>query len=479
MRLKPSLTIGVLGDIILDQYIIGETNRVSPEAPVLVVSHQQTNLVLGGASNVANNLLGLGATPVLFSVAGTDDAGERLQSVMKNRGLTTQGILFEANRITTEKTRVIANHQQIVRIDHEDAAQIPADLENRLFERVQAAAASLDALIISDYQKGVCTRAIVKRCIDLMNQYDKPVFVDSKAVDYSGFRGAFCVTPNVKETEQIVGFPLRDEAEVIRAAQWIQGQTDIPHVLITRGKDGVTLLSDVDVRHQKTLAKTVFDVSGAGDTVVATLAICILSDLNWEDALVMINLAAGIVIGKQGTVAITYQELAQAYFDSHGEVHEKIWSQQESAVRAADLRNNGVRLTFTNGCFDLLHSGHLHMLRQSKKMGDFLIVGMNSDASVKRLKGDSRPIVSQTDRAMMLASLSFVDAVVIFDEDTPLKTIERIRPDVLVKGQDYQLHQVIGADVVMSYGGRVELIELKKEYSTTGIVNKIKTNVQA
>ena len=449
----------VVGDLMQDHYIYGKSERISPEAPVQVVEVQKEEDLLGGAGNVVNNLLAFGADVAVASVIGSDEAGEWIAKRLKDKGV--EALLIKEDRPTTKKSRVIASNQQIVRIDREVKEPISKESEELIV--AFAKEGNFDAILLSDYAKGVVTPMLAQALVDLQI----PLFVDPKGKDYSKYRGAFCITPNKKEASEATGIEIVDEESLRKAGSLLK--QDFTNVVITLSEEGMAIFEDT-MHKIPTFAKEVYDVTGAGDTVLAALGFGVAAGLKLTEAAHFANLAAGVVVGKVGAATATLEEIEE-YEKSLGVrgVEEAIKSFEEIEKIAKRLTAKGKRVVFTNGCFDILHLGHVKYLQEAKKLGDVLIVGLNSDKSVRRLKGEGRPINPQFDRAYVLASLEAVDYVVIFDEDTPYELIKRVQPDILVKGADYKDKEVVGSDIAK----KTVLIDFVEGKSTTKIVERI------
>ena len=464
-----------VGDLMLDRFVYGAVDRVSPEAPIPVLRIEREAAMLGGAGNVAANLLALGAGCRFVSVVGDDGAGAEVRQLVAAETGTADGIVVEPARQTTLKTRFIGGRQQLLRADAETVAPIKAASAAAVLAAARAALGQVGAVVLSDYGKGVLTDALVADLIAAARAAGLPVVVDPKGTDYRRYRGASIVTPNRKELMQATGLPADDDAEVEAACRHLIATCGIDAVIATRSERGMSVVTrDGAAVHLPAEAREVFDVSGAGDTAVATLTAALSAGVDLDDAARLANLAAGIVVGKVGTAVVRAPELLAALHAQewrHGEA--KVAAREEAAESVARWRHLGKRVGFTNGCFDLLHPGHISLLTQARAACDVLVVGLNSDASVKRLKGDSRPVQSETARATVLASLGCVDLVVVFGEDTPEQLIRALRPDVLVKGADYTVETVVGADFVQSYGGRVVLANLVAGQSTTNTIRRM------
>lgn len=470
----PSARVLVVGDLMLDRYVYGSVERISPEAPIPVFRVQRMIESLGGAGNVAANLAALGAGQVLAGVIGEDDGGRAFSTLAANR-LGAAALVADDSRPTTLKTRHVAAGQQMLRADQESTAPLSPALEQRLLDAVTAALAGCGVVILSDYGKGVLTDGVITGIITAANAAGKPVIVDPKGRDYTRYRGAALITPNRKELAAATGLPVAGDAAVVAAARFLLEQGDFGAVIATRSEEGMTLVTRAgDIAHLPAEAREVFDVSGAGDTVIATLAAALATGADLADAARLANLAGGVVVGKVGTATVTGPELAAA-------LHRQSWSEglskfvtlPEALERVARWRKAGQPVGFTNGCFDLIHPGHVSLLSQARAACRHLIVGLNSDASVKRLKGPSRPVQGENARAAVLAAMAAVDLVVLFDEDTPIELIRAIAPDVLVKGADYTVETVVGADLVLANGGRILLADLTEGQSTTRMIGRM------
>ncbi|MEE8398117.1 MAG: bifunctional D-glycero-beta-D-manno-heptose-7-phosphate kinase/D-glycero-beta-D-manno-heptose 1-phosphate adenylyltransferase HldE [Desulfobacterales bacterium] len=474
-------TVLVIGDVMLDRYLWGAVQRISPEAPVPVVRVSDRSEVLGGAGNVAANLSGLGCHVTLIGTCGSDETGKRVMTLMTEKGIGNS-LLVEDAFSTTAKTRIIAQKQQLIRLDEEETRLLDTEVQSKLLTRIEMTMSQSDAVILSDYGKGIFqTAGITEEIISLCRKSNIPVLVDPKGGEWERYRGATCVTPNISELARIVGYPQETDEEdawLVSSAQTIRDRFQFENLLVTRGDKGMCLVgSEGTPLMISAKAREVYDVSGAGDTVIATLGATIAGGYTFPEAAVIANEAAGIVVTKLGTQPIRREEL-DAVIRMNGVDSKHCRSRKIAGIDAARLqvqawRAAGEKIVFTNGCFDLLHPGHISLLHQAKDMGDRLIVGLNSDASISRLKGPDRPILSEDDRSELLAALSSVDSVVIFTEDTPLDIIEILKPDILVKGSDYQAKTIVGRDLVESYGGKVQIVELIEGVSTTGIVDKI------
>lgn len=468
-----SLRLLVVGDVILDEYLLGSVQRVSPEAPVPIVHEQQRRYILGGAANVASNLAGLGCHVSLVGVVGEDEQGTRLRSLLWERKVNHEGVVDDPARPTTTKTRVLADHQQVLRLDREFSAPLDDRVTASIIERLDGLTPKCDAIICSDYGKGVLTTKLVSNLIKQARRVHCPVFVDPKGTDYSRYRGATVITPNKREASEASGLPVTDEVEIAACARRLLEQVQSQAVLITRGQEGMTLYSGETIAHIPTAAQEVFDVTGAGDTVVSVLALAHAAGAPLNEAAYLANLAAGIVISKLGTAVVRIDELRARLETQQSIADRKIVDVAEMEQILVHNRVQGKRIVFTNGCFDILHAGHIAYLEAARRLGDVLVVGVNDDASVRRLKGKQRPLLSVEERTQVLAGLECIDYLMVFGEDTPHRLIETLRPDVLAKGDDYRLDEVVGREVVEKYGGRVELLPVTPGVSTTRIVHSI------
>lgn len=464
----------VVGDLMLDEYLWGKTERISPEAPVQVVDVLREDLRLGGAGNVANNLLALGCQVTVASVIGADDNGTALLQAFRQKGISVEPILQEPGRRTGRKTRVIAANQQIVRIDRESREPLTAAFEERLVAWLQQHLAGFDVVLVSDYLKGVLTPTVLGALTTTAAASHIPVVVDPKGTDYRKYRGATCLTPNRKEAEAASGIAIRNLESLNKAAEALMSLAELDNLLITRSEEGMSLFcGSGETVHIPTVAREVFDVTGAGDTVLALLACGVAGGLTLAESARLANVAAGIAVAKLGTSVVTPAEIIDAVSLSHRDSDSKIKHRDVLATILEQERTKGKSVVFTNGCFDLLHAGHVKYLQAARRLGDLLVMGLNSDASVRRLKGPKRPLIGEDERAHILAALDCIDYVCLFDEDTPLELITALRPQVLVKGGDYTPEGVVGKELVESYGGRVELIPFVDGKSTTNIIEKV------
>ncbi len=462
----------VVGDLMLDKYVWGEAERISPEAPVPVLRTGRHSEQPGGAANVAMNLAGLGARVTVMGFGGGDDDQYTLEALLRDAAVKFS-IVACPDSPTTSKLRVLAGHQQLLRMDREAKTGCLAAAAGDLLTRAGAALPEASVVVLSDYAKGVLSEGVCRTIIAEARRWHVPVVVDPKGSNFTRYRGATAICPNAKELAAVTGEPVSDLNRLLAAGQAMTAALGLESMLVTLSEKGIAILRPDSRIHVPARARQVYDVSGAGDTVVAVVAAALASGVAIGAAARLANLAAGIVIGKVGTVPIHRGELLGAVSEElQPGSGEKVVPLELLLARIAGWRSRGLQVVFTNGCFDLLHIGHIALLEQARRMGDRLIVAVNSDDSVRRLKGPERPLVREQDRARILAALAAVDAVVVFDETTPLRLIEAIRPDVLVKGGDYCESDVVGASEVRGWGGRVELVPLVAGCSTTNLIER-------
>ena len=468
--------VGCAGDVMLDRFVSGTVERISPEAPIPVLTITGEEAMLGGAGNVARNVAALGARVHFAAVVGADAEGDEIRTLLSRLSAVGARLVVDASRPTTLKTRFVAAGQQILRADRESTRPLDDAVRGVLAESVAAFLGACDVLVLSDYAKGTLAGGLAARLIGAAKRRALPVIVDPKGADYAIYAGCDVIAPNRRELGQALGRPLA-AGEEEAAARALIARFGFGAVLVTLGAEGMLLVPSTDAAIRLAAqAREVFDVSGAGDTVVATLAAAIASGAPLATAADLANIAAGIVVGKVGTAVATIPDLTLALRERNLACDAAKVLRIDALLEAlARWRRKGLRIGFTNGCFDLLHPGHLSLLNQAKAACDRLIVGLNSDASVARLKGADRPVQGEQARALVLASLAAVDAVILFAEDTPMALIEAIRPDVLVKGADYRREDVVGADLVEGYGGRVLLAALADGYSTSDTLARIRS----
>ena len=460
----------VIGDLMIDHYLWGACERVSPEAPVQVVNIDNESTLLGGAGNVINNLKALGANVDVIGIVGESEISEELKGLLDDIEVDTKYLFLEQDRITSKKSRIIASQQQVVRFDRESTDEINHKSQNHILDTFTKIIANYDLVLLSDYGKGVLTNKLTQSLINVANKYGKKVLIDPKGHDYSKYKGAYLLTPNIKEASEATKINIIDDTSLNQAIIQLKSQCDLDVSLITLSDKGVAVYDD-EFRIHPTFAREVFDVTGAGDTVLASLGFALACDLNIDEAIEFSNFAAGVVVGKIGSATASLNEIIEyesSLNKSFSEEHIK--TPNEIIALCTELKARGKRVVFTNGCFDLLHAGHVKYLETAKNFGDVLIIGLNSDRSVTALKGEGRPINVQMDRAYILAALEVVDYVVIFDEDTPYKLIKAIKPHTLVKGGDYKGKEVIGQDIA----DELKLVEFLDGKSSTQTIEKIK-----
>ena len=460
----------IAGDVMLDRYWHGPTSRISPEAPVPIVKVEHEENRPGGAGNVALNIAALGANAVLTSVTGDDEAAQVLQQSLGAAGVECNfQTVFDSPTIT--KLRILSRHQQLIRMDFESGFEKINEKEFQL--EIEGLLSQASVLVLSDYGKGALRNH--QKLIHAAKKQNIPVLVDPKGSDFSIYRGASLITPNLSEFETVVG-SCADENELVSKGLDLISRLDIDALLVTRGEQGMTLLrSGEQALHLPARAREVFDVTGAGDTVISVLAASLAAGEELPQATALANLAASIVVGKLGTAAISAPELRRVVQKELG-AERGVISEDQLKIMIADAREHGESIVMTNGCFDILHAGHVAYLEQAKALGDRLIVAVNNDDSIRRIKGDGRPINPVERRMTVLSGLGSVDWVLPFNEDTPERLLELLQPDVLAKGGDYRINEVVGADIVKNYGGKVEVLNFVDDCSTTAIVNKIKKN---
>jgi D-beta-D-heptose 7-phosphate kinase/D-beta-D-heptose 1-phosphate adenosyltransferase len=460
----------VLGDLMLDHYIMGESTRISPEAPVPVVTVKEEKYSLGGALNVVNNLVSLGGEVMVGGLIGDDEAGIRILNHLNLLGVHIEAVYTEKGRVTTQKSRIMASNQQIMRYDLEKIQEPSSTSINAFIQFLREHIHQIDCILLSDYNKGVLTTSLCQQVINIAREFGKKVLVDPKGKDYHKYHSAYLITPNKKETTEITGIELNTDANLLEAGQILKKEMNLEKVIMTLGNKGMALY-DQDLHVYPTVAREVYDVTGAGDTVLAALAVGLAMNMEIGEACGFANAAAAVVVGKLGSATATQLEIADFIAASEKEhSHHKLISGDEIVSLVSRLKNQGKKIIFTNGCFDILHAGHVSYLQKAKALGDVLMVGLNSNASVTRLKGSGRPINNENDRALVLAGLASVDYIVVFDQDTPYELIKSIQPDVLTKGADYKDKEVVGSDVAKE----VVLIDFVDGKSTTTILEKLK-----
>jgi D-beta-D-heptose 7-phosphate kinase/D-beta-D-heptose 1-phosphate adenosyltransferase len=477
----PDKSVLVVGDLMLDRFIYGDVRRISPEAPVQVIDASDPEEIAGGAGNVARNVVALGASCEVVGIVGRDEAGARIQELLSQ--VKVNALLVDGRRrMTTVKTRYVANlhSTHLLRADREDTTAIAGALEDKLLGVVLERIPRADVILLSDYQKGVLTPRLIAAIVEHAGKANKPVVVDPKGSDYRRYRGVTALTPNLAELSRALGRPIAsDVGSVTEAATELLDMTESQIILVTMGEKGLVAVSrDDSTAAFEATARRVVDVSGAGDTVVGSFALALAAGASVQTAAKLANAAAGVVVSKKSTATVSAAELRATLLSRpQSQFLGKIFAGYSNlALRVAEWRDEGRSIGFTNGCFDLLHPGHIHLLCEARSRCDRLIVGLNSDQSVKRLKGESRPVQPEIARAQVMAALEFVDAVSVFQEDTPLEILRFVRPDILIKGADYQINQVVGREFVEGYGGRISLIDLVPDSSTSRIVGKVLGN---
>ena len=471
----------VLGDVMLDRFVYGSVERTSPEAPVPVMALERTADMPGGAANVARNAVALGAQVVLIGVVGADEPARELREHLGRAAGLQIHLIVDSARPTTTKTRYVADRQQILRTDVELAAPLAAPVAETLLAQFDAALADADVVILSDYGKGALSDAVTARAITAATAAGKRVLVDPKSRSFTKYRGATVLTPNKHELQSASGHECSTDAQVVAAARDILARGICSIVVATRGREGMSIVpSDGEALHIRTVATEVYDVTGAGDTAMAAMAVALASGAAIVQAARLANIAAGIVVGKYGTATASPDEiLARLGGTEESDAAESSYTLERAQLLVTRWHRLGLRVAFTNGCFDMLHPGHVSLLNEAKRAADRLVVGLNSDRSVRRLKGASRPVQSAGARALVLSSLKAVDAVVIFEDDTPLGLIKALEPDVLVKGADYTVQTVVGAEEVLRRGGKVVLAELLPAHSTSETIRRITASSKA
>jgi D-beta-D-heptose 7-phosphate kinase/D-beta-D-heptose 1-phosphate adenosyltransferase len=468
--------IQVVGDLMIDEYVWGSVDRISPEAPVQVVTVTGEDYTLGGAGNVVNNLAALGARVAVGGVIGDDANGRLLIQMLGDLGADCRAVVTETGRPTTVKTRIIAAHQHVLRIDRETRQEIAQATISSLAETVESILEGIPVLVLSDYGKGLFTDAFLKRVISAARKHDCITIVDPKGSDYRRYNEASLVTPNRKEAALASGVEIHDDKSLQQAGMQLLQQTTIERILVTLGKDGMALFERGRTEPLRITAETrqVFDVSGAGDTVVATLGVALAAGADYRQAMALANTAAGIVVGKLGTATVSREELAQRLAPSVEETFRKVTSLPELRKIVRDLKRRNRRIVLTNGCFDLIHAGHIALFSAAKNLGDVLIVAIDDDASVRRIKGAGRPVIKAKERTRIIGALDVVDYVVVFSAGELEALIEIVKPDVLAKGSNYREETVRGHKLVETHGGRVALIPVNDNVSSTDIINQIK-----
>lgn len=466
----------VIGDIMLDRYYFGTAKKISPEAPVPVLLKKNEKIVLGGAANVAINIKKAGQKVSLLSVIGEDIEGDILISLLQENDIDSSLLVKDENRCTTIKNRFIGqNNIQMFRFDEEIVEKVSNEVNQKILNLLEENIKKYDIVIISDYNKGLLSVENTKKMIEIANKNNVRTLIDVKEPKYEKYKNAYLIKPNLEELRQITNMPVETEEQIIEAAKTLLRESNCKYVLATKGKDGMTIVSNEECKNIVCMSREVYDVTGAGDTVISYMAVSLANGIPMLDSIQISNYAAGVGVSKMGTYAVSVEEI-QEYIEEENTVQleNKVVTVDE-LVKILEKQNNK-KVVFTNGCFDIFHVGHSRYLRETSKLGDILVVAINSDASVKRLKGEKRPIVSQDERAELIAALEYVSYVVIFEEDTPYNVISKIKPDIITKGGDYNPDDVVGKDIVESYGGKVVICPLVEGKSTTNIIGKILEN---
>lgn len=471
------LNILVFGDYMIDEYINGEVSRISPEAPVPVLNIKSRTKKIGGAGNVINNILSLGAKVRVIGRIGNDDNGKYLKKFFTDNNVDNQFLLEQDEYNTIIKTRIVSRNQQFMRLDDEKVESIPKNILEQINNNIDMILDNIDIVVISDYAKGNITKESIEMLIKEAKKRNIPVIVDPKGKDYSKYAGATICTPNLKELSDVTGEKLTNEEEILKASEKLIKDIDLQKLVLTRSEDGISLIDDLGIKKDfPALKKEVVDVSGAGDTVVAAISVFMGLNYDMDKICKLANVAASVVVSKFGTSTVSYEEIQNALEDTYNDKILTI-NMLKSVVKM--LKDQNKKISFTNGCFDLLHAGHIDSLTQSKSYGDILIVGVNSDSSVKRNKGEDRPIISEKFRLMMLSSLECVDYAVLFDGDTAVDLVKIIKPDFYVKGCDYEGKVTPETEIVNSYGGECKYIKIEQDISTSKIIKKIKDTKNA
>ena len=472
IKLNKKPNILVIGDLMIDHYLWGSCDRISPEAPVQVVNVKKESSVLGGAGNVINNLVTLGSIVDVISVIGNDSVANELKSLLEKIDVPTSNLVVENNRKTSKKSRLIASQQQVLRYDMESIDDINENSHKQIIQTLEKNIDKYSSIILSDYGKGVLTTNLTKEIIKIANKNSIKVLVDPKGKDYSKYKGSYTLTPNKKEAMEATNIDIKDESSLIEALKSLKTQCELEVSLITLSEQGIAIFDD-ELTIKPTVAREVYDVTGAGDTVIASIAFALGNNLDIKDAIYFANLAAGVVVGKIGSATTTLDEIYEYEYSLHkSNSTSHIKTFDEIKTLASKLHSQGKKIVFTNGCFDILHVGHVKYLEVAKSYGDVLILGLNADSSVRKLKGSTRPINTQDDRAYILASLESVDYVVIFEEETPYELIKLIKPHVLVKGGDYEGKEVVGQDIA----DELKLVQFVDGKSTTNTIKRIQEN---
>lgn len=461
----------VIGDVMLDTYYTGTIKRISPEAPVPVFKKMKERSVLGGAANVAANLVAAGQNVSMMTIVGNDEAADKINELFINQNIDTS-LVISLDRDTTVKTRFLAsNNQQVLRLDVEDVKQLTCEECEKMLKLLDSQIDKYDLIILSDYLKGLLTFDFTQGVLQRAKEKGIPAIIDVKDPKVDKYKDAYLIKPNLAELQELTGMSIETDEDIIIASRKLKEICGTKYILTTCGARGMVLIGEEEPYFIEAVSKEVFDVTGAGDTTIAYLASCMVNGFKIKEAVDIANCAAGIQVSKVGTSSVYWKEIREYLTSEENVTMHKILAGK--AVDTFREDNKDKTIVFTNGCFDILHIGHLRYMQEASTYGDVLVVGLNSDASVKRLKGNDRPINSQEDRAELLSALEFVDYVIIFEEDTPYNLIKKIQPDVLVKGGDYSPENVVGKDIVEARGGKLKLLQFVEGKSTTGIIKKI------
>jgi len=459
----------IVGDVMVDKYLFGEVDRISPEAPVQVVKVNKETMLPGGAANLANNVVAMGGQAELVGTLGQDEPGKQLISILEKNKIGFSGIVFDHHKPTITKTRVLSHNQQLIRLDYENTQELEEEREKAIVKSFEMLATDVDIVVFSDYDKGTLTSSLIKNLISIAKDINKTIIADTKCRHHELYKGIDLITPNHREASKMTNIAGSTDQDIIGMGQKLCSEMQCS-VLITRANEGMSLFDTTGkVMHYPTEAKEVFDVSGAGDTVVAAIALSVASGASYEEASIIANQAAAIEVSKLGTATVSQKELVRRFEHEHA----KIKDANDLISILESQKAQGEKVVFTSGCFDILHLGHISYLKSAAKLGNVFVVGLNTDDSIKRIKGDSRPIISEEQRAEIISLLDFVDYVTFFDEDTPEAILELLKPDVFVKGGDYNEEDLPEASVVKSYGGEISLVPFIEGYSSSKIIDKI------
>ncbi len=476
LGLAPGRRVACVGDLMVDRFVYGEVTRVSPEAPVPVLARSHELMMLGASGNVARNVAALGGEVSLVGVIGDDAEGKQALRLVSEEAGVEGYLVTDGARPTTLKTRFVAGAQQVLRVDLETNRPVSGDVEQRLVRTIRDAAKDAGAILLSDYGKGVVTEAVIAACREAALQSGGKLVVDSKARSFAHYGAVDLIKPNAAELAHATDLPTETDEQVAAALTRALELWEAKAILVTRASKGISFAARGEpARHFPTAPREVFDASGAGDTTLAALGLALAAQVPIEDAIAFAQLASGVAVGKVGTATVSPEEMVEAALSAHmAPAEAKVATAQRMGDEVARWRAKGLKVGFTNGCFDILHKGHVAYLAQARAWCDRLIVGLNSDESVRALKGEGRPVNDLESRALVLAGLGSVDLVVPFEQDTPLKLIEAARPDVLIKGADYAESEVVGGDLVKGWGGEVKLASIVEGYSTTAAIAKMK-----